>query len=65
VQIRDFESPSVLPTLEALEAEFGREGEKCTAGRRREGGAPMDHTFRSTQSEFVRIWRPPGRRPTR
>jgi hypothetical protein len=53
VQIQRFESPSVLPTLEALDAEFECEDEKSTAARRREGGAPMDHTLRSTQPEFA------------
>src|SRR6516225_717945 len=53
VQIQHFESPSVLPTLEALDAEFECEDEKSTAARRREGCAPMDHTFRSTQPEFA------------
>ena len=53
MQIQHFESPSVLPTLEALDAEFECEDEKSTAARRREGCAPMDHTFRSTQPEFA------------
>jgi len=47
VQIKQFESPSFLPTLDALEAEFGRE-----AGRTRQGGGAMDSTFTPTQSEF-------------
>jgi hypothetical protein len=52
VQIKQFDSPTLLPTLDALEAEFGCEDEQWAAGRRRQGGAPMDATFRPTQSEF-------------
>jgi hypothetical protein len=51
VQIKEYESPSLLPTLDALDAEFGCETE-CTAGRTRQGGAAMDSTFTSKQSEF-------------
>jgi hypothetical protein len=47
VQIKLFESPSLLPKLDALEAEFGRE-----AARTRQGGAAMYSTFTPTQSEF-------------
>ena len=52
MQIKQFESPTLLPTLDALEAEFGCEDEQCAAGRRRQGGAPMDARFTPTQSEF-------------
>jgi hypothetical protein len=52
VQIKQFEAPSFLPTLDALDAEFGCENEQCTAGRRRQGGAPMDAKSTPTQSEF-------------
>ena len=50
MQIEQVESPALLPTLEALEAEFGREDGQRAAGPRRQGGAPMDSTFRPTQS---------------
>ena len=56
MQTKQFESPSLLPKLDALEAEFGRE-----AARTRQGGAAMDSTFTPTQSEFpthVRAARP-------
>jgi hypothetical protein len=49
VQIKQFDSPTLLPTLDALEAEFGCDDEQW---RRRQGGASMDATFRPTQSEF-------------
>ncbi len=52
VQTKLFESPSVLPTLGALDEEFGCENEEFTAERRREGGAPMNATFRPTHSDF-------------
>ena len=47
MQIKQFDAPSVLPKLDALEAEFGREAE-CT----RQGSTAMDSTFTPTQSEF-------------
>jgi hypothetical protein len=62
VQIEQVESPALLPTLDALDAEFGCEDEQCAPGRRKQGGAPMDSTFRPTQSEFPthpRAVRPP------
>jgi hypothetical protein len=52
VQIKELESPSLLPTLDALDAEFGCEDEQCAAGRKREGGAPMNARFTPTQFEF-------------
>jgi hypothetical protein len=52
VQIEQVESPALLPTLDALDAEFGCEDEQCAAGRRRQGGAPMDARFTPPQSEF-------------
>jgi hypothetical protein len=52
VQKEQVESPTLLPTLDALDAEFGCEDEQCAPGRRRQGGAPMDSTFRPTQFEF-------------
>jgi hypothetical protein len=54
VQIKQFESPSLLPTLDALDAEFGRKDEQSAAGRTREGGAAMVSTFTPTQSEFAK-----------
>ena len=62
MQIKQFDSPTLLPTLDALEAEFGCEDEQWAAGRRRQGGAPMDATFRPTQSEFPT--HPRAARPT-
>jgi hypothetical protein len=52
VQMGQFESSPYLPTLGALDAEFGCEDEQCAAARRREGGAAMSAKFSSTQSEF-------------
>jgi hypothetical protein len=53
VHIRQFESPPHLPTLDALDTEFGSFGEQCAAGRRRQRGTAMDSAF-TTQSEFPR-----------
>jgi hypothetical protein len=61
VQIKQFDSPTLLPTLDALEAEFGCEDERA-AGPRRQEGAPMDATFTPTQSEFPT--HPRAARPT-
>jgi len=54
VQIEELESPSLLPTVDALDAEFGCEDEAGAAARRRERGAQMDSTLGTTQSEFPR-----------
>ena len=62
MQIEQVESPALLPTLDALDAEFGCEDEQCAPGRRKQGGAPMDSTFRPTQSEFPT--HPRAARPT-
>ena len=62
MQIEQLESPALLPTLDALDAEFGCEDEQCAPGRRKQGGAPMDSTFRPTQSEFPT--HPRAARPT-
>ena len=62
MQIEQVESPALLPTLDALDEEFGCEDEQCAAGRRKQGGAPMDSTFRPTQSEFPT--HPRAARPT-
>jgi pyruvate/2-oxoglutarate dehydrogenase complex dihydrolipoamide acyltransferase (E2) component len=51
VQTKQFESPSFLPNLDALDAEFERKDEQCPIGRRRRGGASMGLT-RPTQSRF-------------
>jgi hypothetical protein len=48
VQIKELESPSVLPTLEALDSEFGCEDEACAAARRKERGASMNARFTPT-----------------
>jgi hypothetical protein len=52
VQIQQLESPALLPTLDALDAEFACGNEQSATGRRRLGGTPMDSTCRPTQSEF-------------
>ena len=52
MQIKQFESPSLLPTLDALDAEFGCENEQYAARGIRQGGAAMDSTFTPKQSEF-------------
>ena len=52
MQIKQFESPSLLPTLDALDAEFGCENERYAAGGIRQGGAAMDSMFTRKQSEF-------------
>ena len=52
MRVKKFESPTLMPTLEALDAEFAREGEQCTTGRRRQEGAPMNDAFKPTQTEF-------------
>ena len=54
MQIKEFETPSLLPTLSALDAEFECENEQWAAERTRQEGAPMHSTFRATQSEFPR-----------
>ena len=53
MQIRQFESSAHLPTLDALDAEFGSKDELCAAARRKQRGAPMNSTFSPTQSEFA------------
>ena len=52
MQIKQFESPSLLPTLDALDAEFGPEDEGRAAVRTKQGGAAMGSVFTTTQSEF-------------
>jgi hypothetical protein len=52
VQIKELESPSLLPTLDALDAEFGCEDEECAAVQRKERGASMNARFTPTQIEF-------------
>jgi hypothetical protein len=52
VQLKELESPSVLPTLEALDSEFGCEDEECAAAQRKERGASMNARFTPTQLEF-------------
>jgi hypothetical protein len=51
VQIKQSEAPALLPTLDALNAEFGCEDEPCASGRRRQSS--MDATLRQTQSDFL------------
>jgi hypothetical protein len=52
VRTKQFESPSFLPNLDALDAEFESKDEQYPTGRRRQGSASMDPVFRPTQSEF-------------
>jgi hypothetical protein len=52
VQIGQFESSPRLPTVDALDAEFGCEVEQCAIGRIRQGDALMHSTFSPAQSEF-------------
>ena len=60
MQTEQVESPALLPSLDALEAEFGCEDEPCATGRRRQGGAPMDAKLTPPQSEFPRDLRATG-----
>ena len=62
MQIGQFESSPHLPTLDALNTEFGCEDDQWAAGRRRQGDTPMNSTFSLTQSEFPT--RPVAARPT-
>jgi hypothetical protein len=59
VQIKDLESPSLLPRLGALDAEFGCEDEECAAAQRKERGASMNARFTPTQIEFPTHLRSP------
>jgi hypothetical protein len=52
VQIKELEAPSILPTLDALDAEFGCEDEQCAAGGRKKGSDPMNTRFTPAQFEF-------------
>jgi|SRR6516164_5648278 len=52
MQLKEFESPVLLPALEALDAEFGCEDQQGIAGRRKQEGAWMDGASRATQAEF-------------
>ena len=61
MQIKELEWPSLLPTLEALDAEFGCEDEKFAAVQRKEGGASMNARFTPTQVEFPTSLRDPSR----
>jgi len=55
VQTKEFESPALLPALDALDAEFGCEEQQCAPEptRRRKEGASLDSTFKPIQSEFT------------
>src|SRR4051812_47265754 len=52
MQIEELESPSLLPTVDALDAEFGCGDEQRAVGCKREGGAPMNARFTPTQFDF-------------
>ena len=52
MQIGQLELSPHLPTLDALDAEFGWDDKQYVARRRIHGGAPMDSTFNPTQSEL-------------
>ena len=60
MQTKQFESPSLLPTLDALDAEFGCEDERCAVGHRRQEGPPIESAYSSTESEFRRHLRADG-----
>jgi len=60
MQTEQVESPALLPSLDALESEFGCKNEPCATGRRRQGGAPMDAKFTPPQFEFPRDLRAAG-----
>jgi pyruvate/2-oxoglutarate dehydrogenase complex dihydrolipoamide acyltransferase (E2) component len=62
VQIGQLESSPHLPTLDALDVEFGCKDDQCAAARIRQGDTPMNSTFSLTQSEFPT--RPVAARPT-
>jgi hypothetical protein len=53
VQKEQFQLSQYLPTVDALDAEFGSQHEQCAAARKRHTGAPMNSTFSQTQSEFA------------
>ena len=53
MQIGKIELSPHLPTLDALDAEFGSQHEQCAAARKRQRSAPMNSTFSQTQSEFA------------
>jgi len=52
VQTGHLELSPHLPTLDAVDAEFGRENEQCAARRTREGDAAMNSRFSATQSDL-------------
>ena len=53
MQKEQLQSSQYLPTLNALDAEFGSQHEQCAAARKRQRSAPMNSTFSQTQSEFA------------
>jgi len=63
MQIKELESPSLLPTLEALDAEFGGEDEERAAANRKGRGASMNTKFIPPQDGFPTHLR--AARPTR
>ena len=52
MQTKELGSPSLLPTVDALDAEFGCGDVQCAVGRKREEGTPMNARFTPTQFEF-------------
>ena len=52
VQIKNWNRPRSCRRWTRLMPSLDARTRQCAAGRRREGGAPMDSTFRPTQSEF-------------
>src|SRR5437763_16693333 len=52
MQIKELGSPSLLPTVDALDAEFGCGDEQRAVGCKREGGAPRNARFTPTQFDF-------------
>ena len=53
MQKEQFQFSQYLPTVDALDAEFGSQHEQCAAARKRQRSAPMNSTFSQTQSEFA------------
>jgi hypothetical protein len=51
VQTGHFKFAPHLPTLNAVDAEFGHENEQCAARRRRQGDASMNSKFSPAQSD--------------
>ena len=53
MQKEQFQFSQYLPTVDALDAEFGSQHEQCAAAHKRQRSALMNSTFSQTQSEFA------------